>query len=297
MLCFGGTYALALLAELARFADRLRGGFRHWSTLGVAGLGWLVHTAYLANLAIRRGAPPVTSAFESLLVLAWVLAAIGLYLMARAGRSTVAGPLILGLVLGVLAVAASSSPRGSDWASWGGQVRFWGVVHGVFLLLGAVCTCLGFVFGLLYLAQSRRLKQKRRAVLGFELPSLEQSERWHRSAITWAFPMLTAGLLIGVGLIAGEGSGPGASRGGRLGWLDPKVVSTLGLWLVFAALLHARYKPEWRGRRVMVLTVVAFGFLAFAMVGVGLVLPTAHGGADSRPVTNSDAERGRGGTP
>ena len=273
VLCFGGTYALALLAELARFADRLRGGVRRYATLGLSALGWVVHTAFLANLTIQRGAPPVTSAFESLVVLAWVLAAIGLYLMARADRSTVAGPLVLGLVLGVLAVAAGAAPRGSTWASWGGQVRFWGAVHGLFLMLGAVCTCLGFVFGLLYLAQSRRLKRKQGAVKGFELPSLEQSGRWHRSAITWAFPLLTAGLLIGVGLILG-----GGADGRRLGWLDPKVVSTLALWLVFAALLHARYKPEWRGRRVMLLTVVAFAFLTFAMVGVGLVLPTAHGG-------------------
>ena len=62
-----------------------------------------------------------------------------------------------------------------------------------------------------------------------------------------------------------------------LGWTDPKVLSTGALWLVFAALLHARYRPEWRGQRVMLLTVVAFGFLIFSLVGVGLLLPTAHG--------------------
>ena len=34
-----------------------------------------------------------------------------------------------------------------------------------------------------------------------------------------------------------------------------------------------------RGKRVMVLTAVAFGFLVFAMVGVGPILPTDHGAA------------------
>jgi ABC-type uncharacterized transport system permease subunit len=66
-----------------------------------------------------------------------------------------------------------------------------------------------------------------------------------------------------------------------LGWTDPKVIATLALWFVFALLLHARFSPEWRGKRVMVLTIVAFAFLAFAMVGVGPILPTAHGGASA----------------
>ncbi len=277
VLCFAGTYALALAAELARFADRLRVGLRRFATVGLMALGWLVHAAFLANLAIQKRAVPVTTAFESLVVLAWVLAAIGLYLTARAGRPTVAGPVVLVLVLAVLVVAARWAPRGgSDWPGWGEEawLRFWGTAHGLFLMLGAVCTCLAFAFGLMYLAQARRLKSKRLPRRGFALPSLEQSERWNRSAITLAFPLLTAGLLIGVALIVAT-----SRTGGKtLGWGDSKVLSTLALWVVFAVLLHARYRPEWRGKRVMILTMIAFAFLAFAMVVVGLILPTAHHG-------------------
>lgn len=279
VLCFAGTYALALAAELARFAARLRDGVRRYATVGLMILGWLVHTAYLANLAIQKKAVPVTTAFESMVVLAWVLAAIGLYLTARAGgnRPTVAGPVVLTLVLAVLIVAGRWASRGqSAWPGWSepGWLNFWGTVHALFLMMGAVFTCLAFVFGLLYLAQSWRLKHKRMAGKRVALPSLEQSERWNRAAITLAFPLLTAGMLIGVGLIVAT-----AREGGTpLTWTDPKVLSTLALWVVFAALLHARYRPNWRGRRVMILTVVAFLFLVFAMVGVGLILPTAHHG-------------------
>ena len=50
------------------------------------------------------------------------------------------------------------------------------------------------------------------------------------------------------------------------------------MWLVFAVLLHARFRPAMRGRSVMVLTIVAFAFLVFTWVGVeALRLPTAHG--------------------
>ena len=50
------------------------------------------------------------------------------------------------------------------------------------------------------------------------------------------------------------------------------------MWLVFAVLLHARFRPAMRGRRVMLLTIVAFAFLVFTWVGVEVLhLPTAHG--------------------
>ena len=127
----------------------------------------------------------------------------------------------------------------------------------------------------MYLVQSNRLKHKRPNRIGFALPSLEQSERLNRGAITVAFPLLTAGLFIGVVLAVALNRVQGAT----IGWTDPKVVSTVAMWLAFAVLLHARYRPEMRGRRVMVLSVVAFLFLAFSLFGLDLLqIPTAHGG-------------------
>jgi hypothetical protein len=63
----------------------------------------------------------------------------------------------------------------------------------------------------------------------------------------------------------------------RIGWTDPKVVSGVLVWLLFAGLLHARFQPEMRGRRVMLFTVVAFLCLAFATFGVDLMHITRHG--------------------
>ena len=54
MLCFAGTYGLALASELARFV--VRGAARWYLTVGLTALGWVVQTAYLANLALATGA-------------------------------------------------------------------------------------------------------------------------------------------------------------------------------------------------------------------------------------------------
>ena len=47
--------------------------------------------------------------------------------------------------------------------------------------------------------------------------------------------------------------------------------------MLFAVLLHARFRPEMRGRRVMLLTLVAFVSLAIATIGVDLLHISSHG--------------------
>jgi ABC-type uncharacterized transport system permease subunit len=280
VLCFAGTYGLALLAELSRLV--VRSTFRWYLTVALTALGWLVQTAFLVNLAVKESRIlPVTTAFESVMALSWIFALIGLYLMVHWPRKVAVGLFVLPLVLGLVVVAGWFAPRESDWLEWGGTTAFWGSVHGIFLLGGAVFTCVAFAAGLMYLAQMRRLKSKRPSRFGLALPSLEQSERVNRGAITIAFPLLTFGLLIGMFLSLST-RGSGAGTGHNLSWMDPKVISALGMWLVFACLVHARFRPALRGRSVMVLTIVAFAFLVFTWVGIeALRLPTAHGAAST----------------
>ena len=266
VLCFGGTYGLALACDLARFV--VRGSARWYATLALTALGWVVQTAYLGNLAYRTHQLPVSTVSESLLVLSWVLAAVGLYLIVRSPKPVAVGVFVLPVVLALVVVGGVWAPR-EDWAGsgWGGATHFWGTAHGILYLVGAVASCVAFAAGLMYLAQSHRLKHKRPPRFGFALPSLEQTERLNRAAITVAFPFLTAGLLVGLVMEAALRT----AGHPRLDWTDPKVISGVLMWLVFAGLLHARFRPEMRGRRVMLFTVVAFLCLAFATVGVNLL--------------------------
>jgi ABC-type transport system involved in cytochrome c biogenesis permease subunit len=277
VLCFAGTYGLALLCELGRLV--VRNPLRWHLTIGLTALGWLVHTIFLANLAFKDPIIlPVTTPFESMIVLAWIVALIGLYFMIHWPRQIAVGSFVLPLVLGLVIAAGWFAPRQSDWLE-GGIMAFWGAVHAVFLLAGAVFACLAFAAGLMYLAQMARLKAKRPVRFGFALPSLEHSERANRVAITVAFPLLTFGLLIGM-VLSLRARGTSAPSAFTLSWTDPKVLSALGMWVVFAVLLHARFRPAMRGRSVMILTIVAFAFLVFTWVGVeALQLQTAHGAA------------------
>jgi ABC-type transport system involved in cytochrome c biogenesis permease subunit len=254
----------------------VRTSARWYLTVGLTALGWVVQTAYLANLGWHAQRLPITTVFESLLVLSWILAAIDLYLIVRSPEPLAVGIFVLPVVLALVIVAGLYAPR-AEWSSWGGRVFFWVTVHVMFLVAGAVSTCVALVAGLMYLVQANRLKTKRLPRFGFVLPSLEQLERLNQGAITVAFPLLTFGLLLGAALILtkSESSAP------PIGWTDPKVVSAGVMWLVFAVLLNARFRPAMRGRRVMLLTVLAFAFLVFTWVGVNVLMPTAHGATHS----------------
>ena len=88
--------------------------------------------------------------------------------------------------------------------------------------------------------------------------TLTRLEQMNRRAINLAFPLLTAGLLVGLMLMA-------RSIDQVAGWTDPRVLGTLVLWLVFAILLYLRYGLHLRGRRVALWTIAAFALLLFTL--------------------------------
>lgn len=256
-LCFVASYAVALLLEVLQLfwprpVQRLVG-----LVFGAAGL--LAHTVFLAD---KR--PPLAEPHGSLLLLAWILAVFYLYGTIHYRRLAWA-IFVLPVVLGLIALA-DLAPRAENAEQLGlsflkelrGE-RFWGFVHGGLLLLAAVGVCVGFVASVMYLIQARRLKAKALPGQGLRLPSLERLEQMNRRAIDWSFPLMTAGVLVGVALLFHR-------HAGWPTWSDPRIFGTVVLWLVFALLLYLRYGAGLRGRRLAYLTILTFGLLLATLV-------------------------------
>jgi ABC-type uncharacterized transport system permease subunit len=49
-------------------------------------------------------------------------------------------------------------------------------------------------------------------------------------------------------------------------WLNPRILSILGLWIVFVILLILRYRVHVRGRQLALWTMVAFAMLLVALI-------------------------------
>ena len=287
LFCFGASYSVALASEAA--GGLVSAKWRRTISLGFALAGVAAQTMYLGQRALLAKICPLTTSYDSLLVLSWVLAVTYLSLHWYYPRVTV-GLFALPLILGLIFLAAFLGDSGRRVLE--GWARIWGPIHGLLLAVGAVAVFVGFVAGVMYLVQRYRLKAKHLPNELVDLPSLELLERINLQGITLAFPLLTVGLIIGL-LLALEQRH--ADPNIRL--LDPKVIFGFLAWLAFAFLLKVRSKPEFRGRKVALFTIMGFCLMLFTMVGVDLLLPSWHravSGEGEKGVGSTDFSFGRG---
>ena len=271
IICFAGSYTVALLLELTRLLFRSR--VRWPLIVGFAAAGLFAHTVYLYYRAVAAVGAPLSSQRDWYLLAAWVLAAIYLYLTCYHSQASF-GPFLLPLVLGLLGTAryfADSAPFSRQPAS-----TAWGWIHGVSILLAVVAVLVGFATGLMYLHQAWRLKHKRPPLQGLRLPSLEWLHRANQRAIALAVAMFGVGLISGV--ILNEIRSPRPQ--GRLPWDDPIVLSTLVTfgWLLLSLIVTRFTKSVRQGPKVAYFTVVSFLILAIAL-SVGLFVRSQHGGS------------------
>lgn len=259
--CFGLSYLVALLLELARLVWPRAGSGWRITALAFGAAGLLAHTYYIIAHQPTPAAPS-----GSLLLLGWVFALFYLYGTIHHARQALALfvlPVVIGLVgLSYVLLRTGDSTPPLDVLHWLSGDRFWGAVHGSLIWLAAVGVTVGFLASLMYLVQARRLRNKVNPGQVVPLFSLERLETMNRRALNLAFPLLTAGLLVGL-LILNHAHGLGDN------WLSLKVVSTAGLWVVFLVLLYLRYGTHVPSRRLAMLSIAAFGILIVA-------LATAH---------------------
>jgi ABC-type uncharacterized transport system permease subunit len=245
-LCFLASYALALALELLHQA-RPRPVLRLLAFLaGSAGL--VAQTIFLATHH-----PPLAWRFGWLVLLTWILAIF--YIAGVLHRRQAWGIFVLPLILALLGLAVAFDQPGEDAPR--SSTELWGPLHGWLILLAGVGLCVGFLASLMYLIQARQLRAKTMRPGRLRLLSLERLEVMNQRAIVLAFPLLTAGMLLGTFIMFGDG---------LQGWTDPRVLGTYVLWLTFAVLLYLRYGRHVRGRQAAVWTIVTFLLLLCCVV-------------------------------
>ena len=269
IVCFAASYSVALALEISRLL--FRSGVRGAVMLGFAGAGLVAHTAYLYYQAVGPDGSRLAGQRDWYLVAAWAVVIVYLYLLYYHPKSPF-GLFLLPIALGLIATAhffADPEP----YARPNAARAWWGIAHGVAILLAVVAMLVGFVAGLMYLWQARRLKLKRPAGRGPRLPSLEWLERVNSRS------MVISMLMLGFGVASGMVLNLIKYRleESRLSLNDPVVLSTLVMfgWLVLVVAVGGLYKPARKGRKVAYLTVAGFVFLAIAL-GMGLFLDTEH---------------------
>jgi ABC-type transport system involved in cytochrome c biogenesis permease subunit len=257
--CFMASYGLALVLELLHLW--LGKAVVRALALVAAAAGLVAQTIYLYSHQ-----PPLILQFGWMLFVAWILAVF--YLSGSIHYRRLSwGVFVLPLILGLLGIGLLFGAPGPDERGLLAKPlhphQLWGPVHALLILLATVGLCVAFLASMMYLFQAHRLRTKAPPGQGLRLLSLERLEAMNRRAVFLSFPLLTAGMIAGVVLIA---------RGSEsVGWADPRVLGTFALWGVFALLLVLRFGHHLRGRQVAMMTIAAFvmllGCLAISHAG------------------------------
>jgi ABC-type uncharacterized transport system permease subunit len=142
--------------------------------------------------------------------------------------------------------------------------------------LQAAFVALGFslLASILYLVQERRLKTKLKpgedsGWLPLDwLPPLDTLERIAHATLEFGFPCMTVGLVIGS--VLAQASPLGGSY-----FLDPKVIASFILWIVYVTLLFVRRSAGLRGLKAVYLAGAVF--LVMLAVIAANIISRVHG--------------------
>ncbi len=258
-LLYGGLvvlYAISFFRD-APLIDRLKSRALVATTI--------IHLGYIALRTATFGYPPITTVFQIMTILA-VCIAIGYAYIEIRTKASSTGFFILLLAF---AFQVTSSLFIREPARIPQYLR--SVVLGFHVssaLLGYTAISLSAVYGFLYLMLYHEIKSSRFGVIYTRLPNLEMLETMSHRAVVFGFSMLSVAICIGVVLLPRVFS--------NYSYWDPKLVGTLIIWFLYAVALVAKRSLGLQGRKMMILSLVAFGFVFLSMTVINLYLSGFH---------------------
>ncbi len=225
----------------------------------------LVHALYLLGRSSAFDHPPITNVFEIMTLLAALIALAYAYIEWRT-RTRSTGFFILSLAFAFQLVSSLFIRDGVNIPDYL-HSRVLGF-HVAAALLGYTAISLSAVYGFLYLMLYHEIKSSRFGLIYNRLPNLETLETMSHKAEVLGFYSLSVAIVIGIVWLPRVFS--------TFSYLDPKLVGTVGIWAMYAVGLGAKRKLGWQGRKMMVISLIAFGFVFLSMTVVNLYLSGFH---------------------
>ncbi len=223
------------------------------------------HLTYLVLKMIGENHIPLASQGEALSFFAAALALVYIYLEIRLKSSTIGAFIIIIAWLFQLL----STLRYSGFTQIKPVLQSaWFALHAGSAVLSFAAFAVAALLSLLYLLLFREIRGRKPGYIFQRMPSLEILDDMSYKAVTLGFLLLTIG--IGSGAIWAD------QAWGKFWSWDPKQVSSLVVWLIYAAYLHARLQKGWEGKRVALFAAFGFCSLVFTFVFVDLLFKTAH---------------------
>jgi ABC-type uncharacterized transport system permease subunit len=251
-LAFYGVGAVHVVLQ-AMIRRRLLTSWTAMATL----VGFALHTAGLSQRWTEVGHFPAVGWHDGASFLAWfiVLAFLAVYVRTRLDALGLAvHPVAFVLVLVAnLTAPASPSPMVDT---------VFLPVHATLAFAGYGALFVAFAMGVLYLIQERELKAHRPQVFYYLAPSLERCDTIGGTSAMVGFVLLTLAIVTGVLW--------NHSAHARYVTGDAKEWSAIIAWGIYVALILARQRSGWGGRRAALLGIAGFVVVAFTFAWTAL---------------------------
>jgi HemX protein len=243
-------YALSLLFFVS---DAYR-GHRRTKRIG-AGLlvfVWILQTAFLADLLVRRMAFPKFTAHEYAFFVSWLLVS-GSFLLNRLIRADLVVLLVNAAGFAVLLLNLLENPhRRVPLVPWEAARRLLFVHVGLILVAFAALT-VSAVLGGIYLFLHRRLKKRKWSEALRRLPGLEPVERYSFGAALIGVPLLLMSLSTGTAALL--------TGGEKAELLDAKVVLAYASGAVYVVYMLRRAASRDDGKRISYWNLLGYALL------------------------------------
>ena len=240
-----GLYAVGLLyalVALTRTSDLLGKIALH-----AAYLGMVFHFVSLMEGVMLSGQITLASVHNSESLLAFLIMMVFMIIYAIY-KTTSPGIIVFPVVFLITFVAATGQQPFLGTSP--SMAKGWLFAHIALIFTGYAALFLSFGASVLYLIQERSLKSKKSAGFMSRLPALQVIDEIGYRSLLLGFPFMTLGLVAGT-VVA-------QATFGRINVLDPKILLSILMWMVYLIMLYTRWTAGWRGRRAAYMAAGAF---------------------------------------
>jgi len=232
---------------------------------GLLAVVWGLQTSFFLARMVETETVPLLTTFETTLFFSWLLVTFSLVINYFYKIDLFA---FFTNVIGFAMVAFdlfTGEGRTSIGADLQGDLL---ILHITLAFFSYAAFSISFIFSIMYLIQSKMLKEKRWNNTFRRLPALDKLDLFTFRLIIIGFPLLLTAMILGVNWYY--------MRFGSVLILDAKPIVSVVLLALYAVWLYLRLATGWSGRKLAWWNVAAFGLVIINYSIVGTFFSGFH---------------------
>ena len=225
----------------------------------------ILHFLYLLLRTIEFDHPPITNVFEIFTVLAFAIS-FSYFILELLTDIRGTGPfiIIISIVFQIISTLYIEDLKEVKEVLRSNLLG----IHVISALIGYAGITISAVYGVLYLILYNELKLNKFGLIFNRLPSLEILERLSFFAAIIGFVFLTITIIIGIIWL------PIAFP--KISFLDPKLIGTFAVWLLYSFGLVNKFIGRWRGKKLIILSIIGFSLAIFSTILTNFLAKSFH---------------------